>query len=351
MVAKHILIVDDKSRVAFFLSQTLERLNQSYCVSVTHSGEEAMEILGSSAVDLLITDLCMPGINGLELIRWVRASSPHTHAILITAHDNDEAKEEIHCLDACRYLTKPFNVDEFIQLVQEALHDATIGQPDPVALPDESFKALDQQLDDLRHEIGALCIFMADMRGRHLAEVGDSTGFDAPALLSLLAGGFTVSGKLARQFGSGRAINLNLHEGSRYDIYSISVGDNLFLAIIYDRRVQASRVGIVWLYARRAVERLLSTLQGREEPLPPPPLPEQEEPLPGRQPRRKKHRRKATDEEQLSSGVPGDSTPKGPPFRGAPEEKHSDEDEPQRELIDIETAIARGIIPADLGWS
>jgi CheY-like chemotaxis protein/predicted regulator of Ras-like GTPase activity (Roadblock/LC7/MglB family) len=260
MDIRSILIVDDEPRVALFLSKALERLNPAYQVSVAHSGEEALQALNRSQVDLLVTDLRMPGISGLELIRWVRAASPQTRTILITAYGSDDVEAEARRLEASRYITKPFSVDDFARAVEEALRDGAISRPGLVALSDDSFEAIVQQLESLRRDIDARCIFLADMLGQRLAEAGVTAELDAASLLALLAGGFATTGELARQFGGGQAINLNFHEGTHYDIYSANVGDNLFLAILYDRSVQASRIGLVWLYTRRTIEGLLSIL-------------------------------------------------------------------------------------------
>jgi len=121
MESRHILIVDDEPKVAFFLRQALERLNRNYRVTIAHSGEEALEVLGRSSLDLLVTDLRMPGISGLELIRRVRESSPQTRVILITAYGSEEVKVEAYRLDAHGYITKPFDIEQFAEVVQEAL--------------------------------------------------------------------------------------------------------------------------------------------------------------------------------------------------------------------------------------
>ena len=267
MNTRNILIVDDKPTVAFFLSKTLERSNHDYCVSVAHSGEEALEILNGSPVDLLVTDLRMPGISGLDLIRQVRASNPQTRTILITAYDNDEVEAQARRLGTYRYITKPFDVGEFTQIVREALSGVEISQPEPIVLSDESFTAIMQQLEDLHRDVGAQCIFLADMSGQRLAEVGVTTGLDTPTLLSLLASGLATTGALARQVGDSQAANLNFHAGTRYEIYSTNVGEDLFLAMVYDRQVQASRIGIVWVYTRRAIQRLPSMLTAPDPPI------------------------------------------------------------------------------------
>ncbi len=274
MTTRNVLIVDDEPKVAFFLSKALERSDRDYCVSVAHSGEEALEMLDGSSVDLLVTDLRMPGISGLELIRWVRVSSPQTRTILITAYGNDEVEAETRRLEAYRYITKPFDIGDFTQAVHEALSDVAVSRLGFVVLSGESFEVIAQQLDRLRYDVGARCILLADMQGQRLVEVGDVSSLDTVTLLSLLAGGFTASVELERQFGGGEAVNFNFHEGVHYEIYSANVGDNLFLAIVYDRRVQTSRIGIVWLYTRRTIERLLVIISTAETATPVQPLDE-----------------------------------------------------------------------------
>jgi DNA-binding response OmpR family regulator len=384
MTTRNILIVDDEPKVAFFLGQALERSNQGYHVTIAHSGEEALEVLDGSPVDLLVTDLRLPGISGLELMRWVRASSPQTHTILITAYGNDEVEAEVRQMGAYRYITKPFDIGDFTRVVQEALRDVVTSRPGLVALSSESFEAIAQQLESLHYDIGARCIFLADMQGQRLAEAGDTEGLDTATLLALLAGGFATSGELARQFGGGEAANLNFHESPRYEIYSANVGDDLFLAIVYDRRVQTSRIGIVWLYTRRTIKHLLATLSTVETAAPaqsldadfgssltaeldtlftesphPNPLPRREgEPLPGLPLAGEGERTEATGVGQFSPVEPGEpamsngegSAPGGPPPGGADKEKHSDGEEPERELLDMEAAIARGLIPADMDF-
>ncbi len=352
MTTRHILIVDDEPKVAFFLGRAMERSDENYRVSVAHSGEEALEVLNRSHVDLLITDLRMPGISGLELIRWVQASSPQTRTILITAYGSDQVEAEARRLEAYHYITKPFDIGDFTQAAQEALRDVAISQPGFTILSDKSFEAITRQLEDLRHDVGAQCIFLADMLGQRLAEVGVTTRLDVAALLSLLAGGFATTNTLARHFGSGQSVNLNFHEGTRYEIYSANIGDNLFLTMVYDRRVQASRIGLVWLYTRRTIEGLLSILSTAEAPAPAQSLDTDF------------GSSLMTEQDTLLTDSPHPSPP--PPEEGALQPSHLPPEEEtlepnlshlppmggteggKQELFDIETAIAQGLIPANL---
>jgi CheY-like chemotaxis protein len=210
----------------------------------------------------------MPGINGLQLMRWVRASSPQTRTILITAYGNDEVETEAHRLEAYRYITKPFSLDAFTQVAQEALRDMAVSQPGVVVLSGESYEAITKEMENLCRDVGAQCVFLADMLGQRLVEVGITESIDSAALLSLLAGGFAATSELARHFGSGEAANLNFHQGSRYEVYSANVGENLFAAMLYKRETQSSRIGLVWLYTRRAIERLLTILSSNSTSAP-----------------------------------------------------------------------------------
>lgn len=349
---KHILIVDDEPRVAYLLSRALERTNKGYHVTIAHSGEEALEVLERSPVDLLVTDLRMPGISGLDLIRWVRASSPRTRTILITAYGDDEVEAEAHRLEAYRYITKPFDMADFTRAVQEALREVALAQPGWVVLSDECFEAIATQLESLRQETGAQCVFLADMQGQRLVEVGDSEGLDTAALLALQAGGIAASAELARQLGDDSAFNLNFHEGSRYDLYAASVGESLFLSLVCDRQIQPSRIGLVWLYTRRAIERLRALLSSAQAP--PPSLPIGEEfgaslaaeldallqELPSGEAPASEATAPGPDAPQVPNHVPSEASDEG-------EEDPRETTPAEAGLLGLEEAIRLGVLPPD----
>lgn len=354
MTTRNILIVDDEPKVAFFLRKTLEHADQTYNVTIARSGEEALEVFkhsSVSSVDLLITDLRMPGISGLELLRWVRTSSPQTRTILITAYGSDEVETEARHLEAYRYITKPFDISDFTQVVKSALREGIVSRPGLVIFSGESFEAIAQHLASLRHDVGARCILLANMQGQQLTEVGDTQGLDVTTLLALLAGGFAATGELAQQFGDGKALNLNFHEGSHHDIYSANVGDNLFLTILYDRRVKASRVGIVWLYTRRVIEDLLAILSTMESTTP-------EEVLDAdfssslMMELDTLFTEEALLVEEKPTSAPALRTarvpPQRPPAVKTTKKKHSGGEQPRPELLNLEAAIAQGLIPAEL---
>jgi DNA-binding response OmpR family regulator len=120
-VVARILIVEDEEKVAFFLKEGLSDLKGGYKVVSAPSVEDALNTLASHDFDLVIADFRLPGRNGLELIRQLRSSHPHTATMLITAYGSDELEAAAYQQNVARYLTKPFRMDEFVKAVQEVL--------------------------------------------------------------------------------------------------------------------------------------------------------------------------------------------------------------------------------------
>ncbi|MGH2592906.1 MAG: response regulator [Anaerolineae bacterium] len=257
MLRKRILIVDDEPKVGYFLKESLESLGRGYDVSHVQSGEAALAEMARRPFELVVTDLRMPGLTGLDLLDRVHEVSPGTRTILITAYGSDDVESESKRLNASHYFTKPFQIDDFTAAVQDVLADETPGIANAGDLGGERLDRITQRLSDLRFEVGAQCILFADTTGRLLAEVGPADGFTPVALAELMSGGFNTLFEIARHLHEGHAFNLIYHEGVRYDIYAANVGDKLFLTLIFDRRQGASRIGMVWLYTKRAIQDLL----------------------------------------------------------------------------------------------
>ena len=118
---QHILIADSDFMVAHLLSELLERSNSNYCTSVVRSGEEALEMLRDSEVDILVADQFAPGISGLELVRRARACSPQTRAILSIVCGDDGIEAKARCLGVFHCLCKPFPPEELRSAVRKAL--------------------------------------------------------------------------------------------------------------------------------------------------------------------------------------------------------------------------------------
>ncbi len=120
-----ILIVDDEESMLEFLDYLLKK--EGYRVSRARDGGEALRALsGGSTFDLVVSDLRMPDIDGLELLRRSRETDPDVPFIFITAYASSDTAIEALKLGAYDYVTKPFQVEELKNLVRNALQTSSL---------------------------------------------------------------------------------------------------------------------------------------------------------------------------------------------------------------------------------
>jgi two-component system, NtrC family, response regulator PilR len=119
MAKARVLVVDDEKSMRDLLSITLEK--EGYDVQTAAGGEAAIESLHRDPVDVVITDLRMPKVDGLQVLRATKDISPDTAVIVITAVASTETAVEAMKLGAYDYITKPFKLDEVNLIVRNAL--------------------------------------------------------------------------------------------------------------------------------------------------------------------------------------------------------------------------------------
>jgi putative nucleotidyltransferase with HDIG domain len=114
-----LLIVDDEKSICDILSQYLQRLK--YRVTTANSGEKAIQVLEGGDVDLVLTDIKMPGISGVDLLKWIRERSPGVPVLMTTGYPTLDTAIEALKLGAFDYLTKPFHLEEIGEKIKRAL--------------------------------------------------------------------------------------------------------------------------------------------------------------------------------------------------------------------------------------
>ncbi|HEV2392058.1 MAG TPA: sigma-54 dependent transcriptional regulator [Verrucomicrobiae bacterium] len=123
-----ILLVEDDSRTASALQKVLQA--EGYKVDVTPRGDEGLALATSNAFDLVLTDLKLPGLNGLELAGRLHAAKPKLPIIMMTAHGTTETAIEATKVGAYEYLIKPFEPEELLDLVASAVaHSRLMSEP------------------------------------------------------------------------------------------------------------------------------------------------------------------------------------------------------------------------------
>lgn len=115
---KKILIIDDEKRMADSLNKLLA--NYGYKVSVAYSGEEGIQKLKEDIFHLVITDLRMGEIDGLDIMKYIASNLPNTYMIIITGHASTESAIEALHRKAFDYITKPFDFDLLKSSVEKA---------------------------------------------------------------------------------------------------------------------------------------------------------------------------------------------------------------------------------------
>ena len=129
-----ILVVDDEPRICQLIEELLKL--EGYQIDVSFSGTDALEMIKQYNYQMLITDLKMPGIDGLELIQKAKEQNPEIRTIMVTGYTTvDTAVQSLrHGVDD--YITKPFNIFELKKAVKQTLHTRQVAMENVQLLKD-----------------------------------------------------------------------------------------------------------------------------------------------------------------------------------------------------------------------
>jgi two-component system response regulator AtoC len=130
---KQVLIVDDEPNLRKILAAQLSR--DGYEVMLAEDGEQGLSMLRENHIDLVVTDLKMPKVDGMTLLREALRESPDLPIVMITAHGTVDTAVEALKLGAFDYLTKPFDKDEVRQVVAKALKTRALAQEEATTEP------------------------------------------------------------------------------------------------------------------------------------------------------------------------------------------------------------------------
>lgn len=123
-MSKKILVIDDEELVTESLKKLLKK--SGYEVEIARNGIKALEKIKESDFDLIISDIRMPDMDGVEVIKQIRehlrlAGKAPVLEILITGYANEESMDQAQKLKVADYLYKPFNIHDFLQIVKKNL--------------------------------------------------------------------------------------------------------------------------------------------------------------------------------------------------------------------------------------
>lgn len=125
MSAKNLLVVDDSATTRMLISLTLKK-DGSFCITEATDGKDAVQKLRSQPVDIVLTDLNMPDMGGLELITYIREEhrDKTLPIVVITSKGEEEERDKGLALGANAYLLKPISTAKLHTVVKELLAEA-----------------------------------------------------------------------------------------------------------------------------------------------------------------------------------------------------------------------------------
>lgn len=264
MSAPRILLVDNQQEVNQMLRASLEHSGRGYIVVDVSSGEDALRELGRGPVDLLVSDLRLSEISGLELLSIVRQLNPDARGILLSGRLSENVKAQAEEIGGVDFLPKPVETSFFIEAVERALKlTGVVGSP--VQVREDEKPRLIEILESVRLELGAEATLLLDEDGEVVVQTGNLTVDLEVARPSILAA-FQAGLKTSALLGSLLPGNLQYFDGDTHDLYLTNVGALFVLLIIFRSGQETGKMGAVVHFGRKAAGKLVDELSnmGRE---------------------------------------------------------------------------------------
>ena len=175
---KRILVVDDETNIRRILQAALDKAG--YHTLVAENGDVALTTLKSEAVDCVLTDVTMPGIDGYELQRAVRGTWPRTPVVIMTAYGTIPQAVQAIRDGAFEYITKPFDLDTVKKVIKAAIKSSDHAPTSkPVGTPSKAFIAESPSMKEVLQTVSKV----ADSRATILITGESGTGKEVVARL------------------------------------------------------------------------------------------------------------------------------------------------------------------------
>lgn len=253
MAKYRVLLVDDQRDIRLALKEAIGTLGPDFLVVDVPSGEEAILDLSSNKYELMISDVRLPGITGLELIRKVKPRNLEMNIILMTGLMEPHIRQEVADAGAAAFFLKPIEMADFLDAVERCvgLVDASPLSQNIIEL-EKPVESVSERLTSLRKEMNAIAAVLLDERGRALAQAGDLPDASVKtALFPALMSAFSASNKVAQHLQSDPPNDLMYFSGSKYDIFLSHVGESYALLVATNPSESSKDVhnSVEWLHA------------------------------------------------------------------------------------------------------
>lgn len=123
MIKKRVLIVDDEEDLTWTLNRKLSKDKDKFELLIASNGREALDLLSQVPIDVVVSDIRMPEINGLDLLMEIKKRYPQTKVIIMTAYGSPEIRSRAIQGGCLYYIEKPFEINELRSLILDALNE------------------------------------------------------------------------------------------------------------------------------------------------------------------------------------------------------------------------------------
>jgi DNA-binding NtrC family response regulator len=124
---KNILLIDDNKPILDSLSAYLSYFLRNCTIRTADNGRTAVEIMRSVPIDVILTDLEMPFMNGFELVAYTKTHYPAIPVLVMTGRHSPEAEKRAMSIGASRYIVKPFDVDVIKNLIETHIEPESLA--------------------------------------------------------------------------------------------------------------------------------------------------------------------------------------------------------------------------------
>ncbi len=231
-----VMIVDDQHDARRVFRAGLESVSAELQITEVRSGEEAILVNSRQPFDLLIVDIRLPGISGLELIQHSQFRNPKLKIILVTGMTDRAVRERIEKAGVFAYFYKPVEMEDFLNAVRECLNldpDSEGNRIQEMDSPRPSSVGIAERLAGLRTKLKAHCAILISERGEFVAQAGNLPAeIDADGLVQTALSALNAIEKISLLAGGSSLNDLTIIAGGQYDLALAHVGQPIGLLMV-----------------------------------------------------------------------------------------------------------------------
>lgn len=285
---RRVLIVDDSLDVRRMLAASLRMLGPEFDVLEVPSAEEALLIGSRLPFDMMVADVRLPGMSGLDMLARLRKRSPNLKVVLVTGAIDSKTRREVSEAGADAFFYKPVEMADFLDTVERLLglvKDVFPLPPvseEPIAQSAKQFPGLKQEpvqeekpatlaehLSRLRKELQAASTALVDDSGHVLAEAGDMREIHSnQPLMTAIMATLSASLKISHGLGSETPDNLMFFAGTQHHLCLAPVGACALLVVSDNgfHSVQLTALRSAIHQSARDLEKILANIGVEVEP-------------------------------------------------------------------------------------